>query len=275
LSSLGRLNVKLWADGNRLCYSAPQGTLPPAWRTALTQHKSEILTFLRQAYPTSSCTVSASSMPVSRRDNLPLTFAQQGFWFLDQLWPGSFAYNIHRAFYLTGQLDVVTLEQSLHELVQRHEILRTTFLSVDGQPVQVISLDPTLMWSIEGLRHLPETHWTLEAQRLAIAEAQYAFDLAQGPLLRVKLLRFADREQVLLLTVHHIIFDGWSLALFFRELAPLYAVFSTGKPSPLPTLPMQYADVAYWQRQHLQGDVLESLLTYWRQQLAGNPPVLQ
>jgi acyl transferase domain-containing protein len=206
---------------------------------------------------------------VVRDGELPLSFAQQRLWFIDQLEPDSSAYNLPAAYRLTGHLNVTSLEQSLEEIVRRHEILRTTFLSVDGQPVQVISSDIALNLPLADLRELPEPSRQAEAQRLATEEAQRPFDLSTGPLFRFKILRLADAEYVLLLNMHHIISDGWSMGVFFQELAALYAAFSADKPSPLPELPIQYADFTHWQREWLQGEVLESQLDYWKQQLSG------
>ena len=198
-----------------------------------------------------------------------LSFAQTRLWFLEQLEPGSSAYNIPAAVRLTGSLHVAVLEKSLNEIVQRHEALRTTFGMVNGEPIQVIApvLALTLQWV--DLRELPEAQQEAEVERLATEEAQQPFDLAMGPLLRAKLLHLGEAEHVLLLTMHHIISDGWSVGVLIRELAALYQAFSTGKPSPLPQLPIQYADFAHWQRQWLQGEVLAAQLSYWEQQLAG------
>jgi amino acid adenylation domain-containing protein len=212
---------------------------------------------------------------ISRNGDLPLSFAQQRLWFIEQLQPGSSVNNIPVAFRLAGSLNVTALEQSLAEIVRRHEVLRTTFQVVDGQAAQVISPEMTLMLLIIDLRELPETDREAEAQRLAIEEAQQPFDLAQEPLLRLKLLRLAEEEHLLILTMHHLVSDGWSFRVFFQELTLLYEAFSTDKPSPLSELPIQYADFAVWQREWLQGDVLGSQLSYWKQQLSGSIPALQ
>ncbi|MBE7553883.1 MAG: hypothetical protein HS126_22690 [Anaerolineales bacterium] len=205
----------------------------------------------------------------------PLSFAQQRLWFLDQLEPGNSVYNIPKAFRLKGLLNVTAMEQSLTEMGRRHEILRTTFAAMDGQPVQIIAPDRVLTLPLVDLRKLPEVKREVETQRLVTQEAQQHFDLTLGPLWRVKLLRLAEQDHVFLLTMHHIISDGWSLGVFFRELAILYAAFCVGQPSVLPPLPIQYVDFAVWQRQWLQGEVLETQLAYWKQQLAGPLPVLE
>ena len=213
--------------------------------------------------------------PMPRHDPLPLSYAQQRLWFLDQLEPGGAAYNLSIAFRLTGVLDVTALEKSLDAIVRRHEILRTIFPAKDGRPVQVIVPALPLTLLVVDLRGIPDNIREAEVQRRATAEIRQSFDLAQGPLWSVKLLRLADEEHVFLLSMHHIIFDGWSFDVFFRELTALYTAFSTGKPSALPALPLQYSDFALWQRMWLQGAILEAQLTYWKQQLGGNPPLLE
>jgi amino acid adenylation domain-containing protein len=212
-------------------------------------------------------------VPVSREEKLPLSFAQQRLWFLDQLNPGD-AYNIPAAVRLVGALNIVALEQSFQEIIQRHEALRTIFATEAGQPVQVIIPSVTFKLPVIDLR-LPPSEREAEVLRLATEEAQRPFDLTQLPLLRVTLLQLDEAENVVLLTLHHIIADGWSMGVLIREVATLYEAFCAGKPSPLPELPIQYADYAVWQRQWLQGEVLEAKLDYWKQQLGHNPPQMK
>ncbi|MCA1991713.1 MAG: condensation domain-containing protein [Coleofasciculus sp. S288] len=204
----------------------------------------------------------------------PLSFAQQRLWFLNQLDPDNISYNEHGAIQLTGSLDVASLEQSLNQIVQRHDALRTTFEMVEGQPIQVIHPNLTLTLPVVNLCQLPEPEQKREVQRLTTEQSQQPFDLVQGPLLRWMLLQLGQQEYILLFTVHHIVFDGWSIGVLFREITTLYEAFSTGKPSPLPELPIQYADFASWQQQWLQGEVLDAQLAYWKQQLE-NLPMLQ
>ncbi len=211
----------------------------------------------------------------SEFNSFPLSFAQERLWFLDQLEPGNPFYNIPAAVRLTGPLNVAALEQSLNEIVRRHETLRTTFATVDGQPVQVIAPTFILTLPVVDWRQLPEVEQSVEIQRLATEEAQQPFDLTNGPLLRVTLLRLGEVEHVLLLTMHHIVSDGWSMGVLIWEIGTLYEAFATGKPSPLPELPIQYADFAHWQRQWLQDEVLEAQLSYWKQQLSGASSVLE
>jgi amino acid adenylation domain-containing protein len=205
----------------------------------------------------------------------PLSFAQMRLWFLDQLAPGTPVYNTPNTLRLSGALNVPALEQSLNEIVRRHEVLRTTFATVEGEPVQVIAEARSLTVPVVDLTQLPDTERDRQAQRLANEEAQRPFDLEQGPLVRASLIRLAEDDHFFLLTMHHIISDGWSLLLFFQELSTLYDAFSQGERSPLEDLPIQYADYAAWQRQWLQGEVLEKQLAYWRKQLGGNLPVLE
>ncbi|WP_414590177.1 condensation domain-containing protein, partial [Scytonema sp. PCC 10023] len=200
---------------------------------------------------------------------------QQRLWFLDQLEPGSPFYNIPVAIHLKGWLNVPALELSLNEIVQRHEALRTTFATVAGEPVQVIAPQQQLELRMVDLSGLSAPQREMEVQSLSAREAQQPFDLAQGPLLRVTLLELGTAEYVMLLTMHHIISDGWSMGILVREIATLYTAFCEGKPSLLPELPIQYADFATWQRQWLQGEVLENQFAYWQQQLGGDFPVLQ
>jgi amino acid adenylation domain-containing protein len=213
-------------------------------------------------------------LPVPRDRNLPLSFAQERLWLVDRLEPNNTAYNMPAALRLVGSLNIAALEQSFNEIVRRHEVLRTTFTVVDGQPIQVIAPSLTLKIPLVDLQALPETEREAEVLRLAAQETQLPFDLAHGPMLRVTLVKLGLSEHVLLLTMHHIVFDAWSQGVFIQELAALYDAFDGGQPSPLPELSIQYADFAHWQRQWLQGEVLENLLSYWQQQLAGAPTTL-
>ncbi|MCC5632732.1 amino acid adenylation domain-containing protein [Nostoc sphaeroides CHAB 2801] len=207
-------------------------------------------------------------------DYHPLSFSQQGLWFIHQLAPDTPAYNIPIVINLTGKINIAALKQSLSEIIQRHEVLRTKFVLVDGQPVQVIN--PTVSFSlpIEDLRDLSEDNAVVTAQSLTRELAQYQFDLSCQPLLCGLLLRLTDNEYRLLITFHHIVSDGWSVGVFIRELAALYDAFANGKLSPLPELPLQYVDFAYWQRKNLHPERIQTLLTYWKQRLGGKLPIL-
>ncbi|HEX2081437.1 MAG TPA: amino acid adenylation domain-containing protein [Longimicrobium sp.] len=201
----------------------------------------------------------------------PLSFAQQRLWFLDRVAPGSTFYNVPLAIRLRAPLDVPVLARALNEIVRRHEALRTTFRSVDGRPWQCVAPALHLPLPEVDLGALSGPAREEEALRLATEEARRPFDLARGPLLRTTVLRLGPEEFVFLLTMHHIVSDGWSMQVFARELRALYAAFLLGEPSPLPPLPIQYADFAVWQRQWLQGTVLEEQLAFWTRQLAGVP----
>jgi amino acid adenylation domain-containing protein/non-ribosomal peptide synthase protein (TIGR01720 family) len=210
-------------------------------------------------------------VPVPRDGHLPLSFAQQRLWFLDQLEPGMTDYNVPTGMILGADLDVAALERAFGEVVRRHESLRTTFRSVAGEPHQVISPPQPFPLPVIDLSALPPAAGERQARKLL--EVQYAFDLERGPLMRAGLLALEGRR-LLAVSLHHIVTDGWSMDILVRELAALYEAFSRGLPSPLPDLPVQYADYAAWQRQWLQGPVLEAQVSYWRQQLAGAPPLL-
>ncbi|HEY9401515.1 MAG TPA: amino acid adenylation domain-containing protein, partial [Pyrinomonadaceae bacterium] len=213
--------------------------------------------------------------PAVREGGLPLSFAQQRLWFLDQLESGVAAYNMPAAVRLTGALNVAALEGALAEIVRRHEALRTNFPLANGEPVQRIAPAAATPLAVLDLR---DAHETVEREQLwqqyLDAEARRGFDLTRDPLLRAKLLRTGETEHVLLVTMHHIITDGWSTKVLVMELKALYEAFTTGQPSPLAEPPVQYADYAVWQRAWLQGDALDEQLAYWKRQLAGANTIL-
>ena len=210
---------------------------------------------------------------VPRDGGLALSFAQQRLWFLAQLEPDSPIYNVPIALRLTGPLDIHVLQKSFQEVVRRHEVLRTTFVMVKDQPRQAIAHEPVLSVPVLDLTGLPHDEREARIQHLANEEARRPFDLSTGPLLRVRLLRSGDQEHILLVTLHHIASDGWSMNVLIQEMTTLYAAFANGQPSPLSPLPIQYADYAVWQRQWLQGDVLEEQLSYWKRQLKDVPVI--
>lgn len=204
-----------------------------------------------------------------------LSFAQERLWFLDRLlrerMPGAPVYNLHASIHISGALNQAALEASLNEIVSRHEVLRTTFALVDHQPMQIVQPAERFHLPLTDLRSLPQPEREAETQRAITAQCQQPFDLSRLPLLRVMLLKLANDEHVMLCTMHHIISDAWSFDVMARELTALYRTFSSGRPSPLPALPIQYADYAEWQRERLEGELLESQLAYWRQRLSGLP----
>ena len=214
----------------------------------------------------------------AKRDGnlMPLSFAQQRLWFLDKLEQDSSFYNLPSTVRICGAtLNVSALEKSLREVTQRHEILRTTFTMIEGQPLQVISPESHFSLPLSDLSQLPPAQRDTEAQRLARDEALRPFDLSTGPLVRAHLLRLSPEEHILLLSMHHIVSDGWSMGVLIGEMAALYEAYAAGAESPLKELNIQYGDFAVWQREWLQGEVLDQQLAYWRKQLAGVPPVLE
>ncbi|MBV9788698.1 MAG: amino acid adenylation domain-containing protein, partial [Chloroflexi bacterium] len=212
-------------------------------------------------------------VPVSHDAPLPLSFAQQRLWFLSQMDPSSPAYNIPNAMRIRGPLNIAALEHSLNTIVRRHEVLRTTFRAEGGNPVQVIHPTLTIPLPLVDLQFLPADAREAQATTMAAEEAQRPFDLEHGPLLRASLLQLDAEDYVLLWSVHHIAADGWSMSIFMRELLTLYRATVHGTQAEvmalLPTLPIQYADYAVWQRSWLQGDVLAAQLDYWKQRLGG------
>jgi amino acid adenylation domain-containing protein len=213
--------------------------------------------------------------PISRDQELPLSFAQQRLWFIHQLEPDSPAYNIPFAVRFAGALNLTALERSMNEVMRRHEALRTIFRSVAGWPAQVIKPVQRLNFPVVDLSELSKSIRDLEMKRLISEEGGTPFDLAEGPLLRLTLLRIGEQEHVVLLTLHHIVSDGWSTSVLTREVGVLYDAFNNGQPSPLPDLAIQYADFASWQRAHLKGEVLDRHLAYWKAKLGDHPPALK
>jgi amino acid adenylation domain-containing protein len=246
-------------------------SLPPEKRNLLLKQ----LRARQQSAPQSASAL-PSLAPQPRGDGpLPLSFAQQRLWFLEQLEPGTALYNLPSALRLEGPLDTGALERAFTELVRRHESLRTTFQAHQETPTQTVSPPTPVTLTRVDLSALPAAEREAEALRLFKEEVLRPFELSQGPLLRTTLLRLSATEHVLVLVMHHIISDGWSMNVLVQEMAALYAAFSQGKPSPLPALPVQYADYTLWQRQWLQGDELERQLSWWKQQLEGMPGLLE
>jgi amino acid adenylation domain-containing protein len=214
-------------------------------------------------------------VPVSRQELLPLSFAQARLWFLNQLEGGSATYNMPESLQLTGYLDIAALKLAVEGILQRHEILRTSFQVVEGEPIQVISSSFQIAMPLVDLQHLEGEEQSNRLQSLAIDQLQQPFDLSVAPLLRVTLVRLGLESHVLLITIHHIIADGWSMGIFVDELSGLYQAAGSRIPAQLPELPIQYADFARWQRQWLTGDVLQNQVNYWKHQLADAPPLLE
>ncbi len=298
VSWLNTLDVQVFVGGNRdtvldtlrLRCNAPEGTLTPELRQELADRKAELISYLSQKGESTGQKTQGTGQtyhpitpsPHHSITSFPLSFAQQRLWFLYQLTPDNPFYNVPAAIRLTGALNRTALERSFQEIVRRHAALRTTFTTVNGKPIQVVKSDINIELAVVNLQTVAvsdspaETRRDREriSQQLATAEAQHPFNLTTDSLLRVTLLQFDPTEAVLLLTMHHIVADGWSLGVLIKELACCYTAFVEGRSPGLSPLPIQYTDFASWQRHELQGDVLETQLAYWRKQLH-NLPVLQ
>ncbi len=274
LSYLCTLDVKLWADGERLRCSAPEGVLTPSLRIQLQERKPEMIAFLQKANLTSSSSI-APILPVSRAGKIPLSFSQQRLWFLQQFEPNSGFYNIHVQVRFEGQLNVSALEYSLNHIISRHEVLRTNFIQADGQPMQVIANSVTIKLAFVDLQHLKLQERESACRQLILEEAAQPFDLATEVLMRASLFKLTETENVLLLMMHHMVSDWWSMGVLVSELAAIYQAVYNDVPIVLPDLPIQYADFAVWQQQWLQQEVLTKQLAYWKKQLANVPALLE
>ena len=252
------------------------GTLPP--RPELSEAQQALLNKrLQRAREATAASQDASSGIPRRgiRENVPLSLAQQRLWFIDQLEPDSPAYNMCEAVRLSGALDVPVLERSLNEIIRRHEILRTNFISVDGIPVQAIAGQRALSLAVRDPAPGDDAGLETRLNQMIEEEARRPFDLRTDPLLRVLLIRLGRTEHVFMFTMHHIISDGWSLGVFFDELASHYEAAVAGGTVTLPELPVQYADFVLWEKERVQGPVLNRQLEYWKHQLRGRLPVLE
>jgi amino acid adenylation domain-containing protein len=234
---------------------------------------------LAESIETARLAVAGPQLPpigqAPRDEPLPLSFAQESIWFLDQLVTGNMSYYIPRALRIKGQLKVELLEQTFSEIVRRHEILRTTFPVVDGRPVQVIHEPWTVSIPVVDLQLTEAAEREQQIRGLILQEGQKPFDLGLGPLLRLTLLRLEPSEYVLVLTEHHLVHDGWTQGVLISEFLAIYTALAEGRAPVLPELEIQYADFAYWQRQWMRGEILERQLAYWKNRLAGAPPVLE
>lgn len=271
LSTLSRLNIHLYVENDNLKCKAPPNTLTAELRSQLTERKQEIIAALSQIGKNNHAAIN----PRPHTDLIPLSFAQQRLWFLDQLEPNSAFYTIPIALRLIGTLNEVAVAQSFTEIVRRHESLRTAFVTVNEQPSQKILNAVNMPIARVSLMALAEQDRTTVALNLCQLEAEKPFDLATGALMRVTLIDLSNTDHILLITLHHIIFDGWSSGVLTHEFATLYQAFSKGEQSPLPELSIQYADFSYWQRQWLVGEVLQQQSDYWQQQLHDAPALLE
>jgi amino acid adenylation domain-containing protein len=240
--------------------------------SALSIQDEDLLAYLLEEEGIEVC----QSIPRRNSDAAsPLSFSQQRLWFLQELEPKSAAYNLPRALFLRGDLNVVALEQSFCEIVRRHEVLRTSFSTIDGEAVQIVNPAQPLRIAVEDLGEWPVAERDERVRQLVLEEARVPFDLTSAPLLRLQLLRLASDEHVLLLTMHHIVSDEWSTGIFISEIRALYQAFVRGGSSPLPELPIQYADYAEWQASWLKSEQAAEQLAYWKKQLAGELPLLR
>src|SRR5213078_4273213 len=242
---------------------------------AQSEHDTGISLVMRTEHTTKEIGGTSMPQPGVEPFVFPPSFAQQRLWFLEQFDPGKSVYHLLYAVRFDGSLNLNALEQALNELVRRHESLRTSFVTVDGEPMQAIARELKLEVPVIDLLGLGKDNAEAEARRWWQIEGERPFDLTAAPMFRVHLLRLSADENVLVITLHHIISDGWSMGVFLRELSALYQAFREGQPSPLPELPIQYADYSVWQREWMQGEVLESQLSYWTKHLAGAPAALE
>ena len=270
ISYLQNLGVKLWIEQEQLeCY-APKGAMTGELKQNLVERKTEILEFLREVQITQK-SVASSIQSVSREQVIPLSFAQQRLWFLEKLALSSNAYNQPLTLNLVGKLDYVALQKSLNEIMARHETLRTTFSEINGTPVQIIQPPFELELPIIDLSGLTPSEATTKLQQLLQQENELSFNLEVDPPIRAQLFQLGTTEHILQITLHHIASDGWSLTVLPKELSAIYTATLLEKPSPLPELPIQYADFAVWQKNYLQGVTLETQLSYWKQKLQDLP----
>jgi len=274
LEEARQLGIELYVDGERLRYRAPQGALSESLRTQITRHKEELLSFLSNRNGSLSRMPMIARRPRDGDEKIALSFGQERLWFLYQMDPANPFYNLNTAARMIGRLDIDALERSINAIISRHEILRTRYQIIDGQPLGVV--DSTLKLSIEvtDLLRFPEPERESEALKISARYFQQPFDLSRGPLIRASVLKLGEQSYMLLLSMHHIIFDGWSIGILFRELATLYESYASRTPASLSEMPLQYADFACWQREWLQGEPLKNHLTFWKDYLSGANTVL-
>jgi amino acid adenylation domain-containing protein len=275
LSELRQLGIQLSTDGEKLRCNAPKEALTPHVRSQLADRKAEIIAFLQSCNQAVDATA-VSIQPVSRDQNLPLSFSQQRLWFLDRIEPNSSSYNINGAFRLQGDLNQQILQQSLDAIVVHHEVLRTNYTAENGNPIQVIAAPSAVELQIIALQQYTGAEQDLQVQQcLDTAAHQRPFNLASDMMIRACLLELAPDDRILLVVMHHIATDGWSMGIFWEQLGQVYTALAAGKPNPLTPLQIQYADYAVWQREWLSSDVLAQQLDYWKQQLATVNPILE
>ncbi len=269
IKAASELGIKLYFEDEQLKTLGPKGAMTDALRQQIISNKTELIDYLSSA----DLAVVAPKESESKKAEVWFkpSYSQQRLWFIDQLEGGTSQYNITAQFKLTGELNQQAFKKAIAKIVERHAALRTRFVQKKGVVYQVVGRMLPLAFDTIELKGLVESQQTREVQRLAALEMVEPFDLQQGPLVRGKILALSDAEYVVLITMHHIASDGWSMGLFFNELNVLYNSFVEGRESPLAPLPLQYTDYAYWQRDWLQGEVLSQQLGYWEKQLSEAP----
>ncbi len=273
LVHLAQNGVKLWTDGGQLQVRAPKGALTPALRKSLNDHKQAILEILEEQRTTTSS--SSGSIPsVDRNRPYPLSVAQQRLWLLYQLDPQSSMYNISVSLQMKGPLNLSALEWGLNEVVRRHNTFRTTFTVMNSQPLQCISPYNPFSLSVVNLENLDQDQRQEKIHQVKQAAAQEPFNLTTGPVWRAKLIKISSQDHIFLLTLHHIMADGWSMELVYDELSLLYQSFIKSEPPHLLPLPIQYVDFSEWQHERLKRQAFSSQVNYWKKQLKDTPPIL-
>ncbi|TMN66823.1 condensation domain-containing protein, partial [Pseudoalteromonas piscicida] len=257
-------------DGN-LAYKAPEGALTKEFKELIVENKAQIIASLKLQELETSFEY-AQLKPVSRNESLPLSFAQQRLWLLDQIDGGSAHYNMPAALKLTGTLNEDALQQAITTILLRHESLRTYFVAGDdGEPIQLIRELDSFEVALTDLSALSQQALQTRIAEAVSTEAGKRFDLTRDFMLRAQLLKISAKEHILLVTMHHIASDGWSQEILVNEFSRLYTAYAQGQDNPLPPLAIQYGDYAHWQRNYLQGAVLNEQLAYWKKQLADLP----
>ncbi len=267
VTRLRKQNIRIWTANDELKYSAPPGRMTLDLRAELSTRKLEIISFLQQQQENGRISKMVSP------DKIPLSFAQQRLFFIQQFEPASYVYNLVETFRILGELDLKALEGGINQVVRRHSSLRTLFQVQDSQPVQIVQPSRQIPLRITDLRYLPEKGRLGKAVALLESDCCHPFDLSHDTLIRPMLIQLSEKECLFQITMHHIITDGWSMDIFFRELSQLYNAKQSGKTANLKDIQVQYTDFTLKQREHLSGAVLESLVDYWKKQLA-NAPVL-
>ena len=271
---LRQQGVRIRSEGDRIVFDAPPGVVTPELAKQLRENKDQIMEFLSEESAAAAPEYDFVIPVISRELPIPLSFAQESLWFLDQVTPDTASYNIPLRLRISSEIDQDALRQSLNEIVRRHEILRTCFQTVVGRPIQKIGPPSPLWIPFMDLTCVPKELREEQADRLCREHAARPFVLDRDSMFRVVLFKLEKENYILLLNLHHIASDAWSIEILLGELAALYDAYSKGRPSPLQELPVQYADYAAWQRSELTGEVISRQLNYWRRRLDGALPLL-